>query len=116
MNAAISYDDAEGNAPTVPSSTVEVDCGVILQPEACPAPVALTLDGCTDSMEFDAGTVALESLGSIVQLSVTLQNVCPNKRVALAAILTETDTQGQEYPRGMKTLLIPPIRSPSARM
>ena len=112
VNAAISYDDAEGNAPTVPSPTVEVDCGVILQPEACPAPVALTLDGCTDSMEFDAGTVALESLGSIVQLSVTLQNVCPNKRVALAAILTETDAQGQEYPRGMKTLLIPAHTQP----
>ena len=49
----------------------------------------------------------MESLGRIVQLSVTLQNVCPNRRVALAAILTEVDDQGLEYKRGMKTVLVP---------
>lgn len=36
-----------------------------------------------------------------------LQNVCPNRQVALAAILTEVDDQGTEYKRGMKTMLIP---------
>ena len=57
--------------------------------------------------EFDAGDLGLESLGRIVQLSVTLRNVCPNRRVALAAILTEMDDEGMEYKRGMKTVLIP---------
>jgi hypothetical protein len=60
-----------------------------------------------DTLEFDAGDLGLESLGRLVQLSVTLQNVCPNRQVALAAVLTEVDDQGSEYKRGMKTLLIP---------
>lgn len=37
---------------------------------------------------------ALESLGRILQLDVTVKNVCPNKRVALAVILTEVDEHG----------------------
>jgi hypothetical protein len=107
VNESISYDDAEGNAVSFPSPEVEVDCDVVVLPEICPEPVDLTVDGCEDSLEFDAGELALESLGCIVQLSVTLQNVCPNKRVALAAILTEVDDQGLEYNRGMKTMVIP---------
>ena len=48
-----------------------------------------------------------ESQGRILQLSVTLKDICPGKRTALAAILTEVDQQGNEYPRGIKTLTIP---------
>ena len=65
------------------------------------------MDGCEDTLEFDAGDLGMESLGRIVRLSVTLQNVCPNRRVALAAILTEVDDQGIEYKRGMKNVLVP---------
>ena len=107
VNASISYDDAEGNVVNFPSPQLEVDCDIVVLPETCPEPVDITVDGCEDTLEFDAGDLDLESLGRIVQLSVTLQNVCPNKRVALAAILTEVDDQGLEYKRGMKTLLIP---------
>ena len=107
VNESIFYDDAEGNVVTFPSPEMDVDCGIIILPEICPEPVDLTVDGCEDTVEFDAGDLGMESLGCIVQLSVTLQNVCPNRRVALAAILTEVDDQGNEYPRGMKTVLIP---------
>ena len=107
VNESISYDDAEGNVVSFPSPALTVDCDIVVLPEICPEPVDLTVGGCEDSLEFDAGDLNLESLGCIVQLSVTLQNVCPNKRVALAAILTEVDDQGLEYKRGMKTVLIP---------
>ena len=107
VNESISYDDAEGNVVSFPSPELEVDCGVVVLPEICPEPVDITVDGCEDALEFDAGDLSLESLGCIVQLSVTLQNVCPNRRVALAAILTEVDNRGVEYKRGMKTVLIP---------
>lgn len=49
----------------------------------------------------------MESLGRVVQLDVTLKNVCPQKRVALAAIVTEVDAYGIEHKRGMKTMTIP---------
>lgn len=84
-----------------------MDCDIIVLPESCPEPVSLTIGGCEDTLEFDAGGLGLESLGLIVQLSVTLRSVCPNRRVASAAILTEADGQGLEYQRGMKTVLIP---------
>lgn len=107
VNESISYDDAEGNVANFPSPVLDVECDIVVLPEICPEPVDLTVDGCEDTLEFDAGDLGLESLGRIVQLSVTLQNVCPNRRVALAAILTEVDDQGVEYKRGMKTVLIP---------
>ena len=107
VNESISYDDAEGNVVSFPSPQLEVDCDIVILPEICPEPVDITVDGCEDALEFDAGDLGLESLGRIVQLSVTLQNVCPNRRVALAVILTEVDDQGIEYKRGMKTVLIP---------
>lgn len=40
-------------------------------------------------------------------MDVTIKNVCPGKRVALAAILTEVDGDGMEHQRGMKTMTIP---------
>lgn len=106
VNESISYDDAEGNIVTFPTPQLNVDCGIVV-PDLCPEPVELTVDGCEDAVVFDAGSIGMEDLGRIVQLSVTLQNVCPNKRVALAVILTEEDDQGLEHDRGMKTLLIP---------
>lgn len=107
VNESVSYTDNEGNIVSFPSPELEVDCDIIIHPESCPEPVELTVDGCEDTLEFDAGDLEMESLGRIVQLSVTLLNVCPNRRVGLAAILTEVDDQGIEYKRGMKTVLIP---------
>lgn len=107
VNESVSYTDNEGNIVSFPSPELEVDCDIIIQPESCPEPVELTVNGCEDTLEFDAGDLEMESLGRIVQLSVTLLNVCPNRRVGLAAILTEVDDQGIEYKRGMKTVLIP---------
>ena len=115
VNESISYTDAEGNSVSFPSPTVTVDCDVVERPEACPEPVTLTVGGCTDTVKLDAGTITLESLGRIAQIDVTLQSVCPGKRVALAVILTEVDARGTEYRRGMKTLLIPAHAGPGCR-
>ena len=115
VNESISYDDAEGNLVSFPSPELDVDCDIIVRPEICPEPVELTVDGCEDTLEFDAGDLGMESLGRIVQLSVTLKNVCPHRRVALAAILTEVDDHGLEYKRGMKTVLVPAHTKESCR-
>lgn len=107
VNESISYSDEEGNIVVFPNPTVEVNCGPVVNPEPCPPPVNLTVEGCQDSVVIDMGDTYLESLGRIVQLDVTIKQVCPNKRVALAIILTEVDSQGTEHPRGMKTMTIP---------
>lgn len=38
---------------------------------------------------------------------MTLDRVCPGRRVALAAILSEVDADGEEHQRGMKIFTIP---------
>ena len=107
VNESIAYSDKEGNKVTFPSPEIELDCDIIVLPETCPEPIEVTIDGCEDAVEFDAGDLELQSLGCIVQLDVTLKNICPNKRVALAAIITEVDQHGIEYKRGLKTMTVP---------
>lgn len=113
VNESIVYSDKEGNAVTFPSPELDVDCGVV--PEQCPEPVDVTVDGCEDSVCFNAGDLGMESLGRIVQLGVRLRNVCPNRRVALAVLLSEVDRSGNEYKRGLKTMTIPAHTGASCR-
>ena len=115
VNESITYTDTEGNVVSFPDPTVTVDCGMVIDVEECPLPVDLTVDGCQDSVVVDMGDTFLESLGRIVQLDVTVKNVCPNKRVALGVVLTEVDSEGIEYPRGMKTVTIPAHTFPTCR-
>ena len=115
VNQSITYSDTEGNVVTFPTPTVVVECGIVVHPEACPVPTDLTAEGCADSVLVDLGDTYLESLGRIIQMDVTIKNVCPGKRVALAAILTEVDENGTEYQRGMKALTIPAHSYPSRR-
>lgn len=107
VNESITYNDTEGNIVTFPSPVIEVDCGIVMLPETCPEPIDITINGCKDTVEFNAGEIGMESLGRIVQLDVTLRNVCPNKRVALAVLLNEIDFCGTEHKRGMKTMTVP---------
>ncbi len=104
---SISYSDREGNKVVFPSPLVRVDCGTIEIAEACPEPLEIEVDGCTDTLEFDAGDLQPDSLGRILQLDVTLRGICPGKRVALAVILNEVDEFDTEFQRGLKTMTIP---------
>lgn len=115
VNESITYDDTEDNTVVFPSPTIEVDCGSVICPEDCPEPVDITVGGCTDAVEIDAGEIGLDSLGRIVQLDVTLRNICPGKRVALAVLLHEVDDGGCEHKRGMKILTVPAHTGDSCR-
>ena len=115
VNEAITYSDNEGNIVTFPDPEVEVECNIVVHPEPCPEPVELTVEGCADTILADLGDVYLSSLGRILQLDVTVRHVCPNRRVALAAILTEVDENGMEYQRGMKTMTLPAHRYEGCR-
>lgn len=108
VNESIEYRDAEGNVVTFDDPEIKVECqdgDEVVEP--CPEPVEVSIEGCEDSAEVDAGSVFLDSLGRILKIDVTVRNVCPHRRVALAVILTEVDRKGNEFKRGMKTLVIP---------
>lgn len=107
VNEAIFYTDNEQNVVVFPDPTVMVDCGITVLPESCPKPIDIAVGGCEDTVYYDLGDVYLESTGRILQLDLTLKNVCPKKRVALCVMLDEVDSEGNEYKRGMKTFTIP---------
>ena len=48
-------------------------------------------------------------------VDVTVKNVCPGKRVALAVVLSEKDEKNEEHSRGMKMLTVPAHRSSGCR-
>lgn len=107
VNQSITYTDTEDNNVSFPDPVVTVECDIVLHPEECPAPRNLTVEGCSDAVLVDMGNVSLDSQGRIIQMDVTIKNVCPGKQVALAAILAEVDQNGMEYQRGMKAMTIP---------
>lgn len=76
-------------------------------PECCMETVDISFCGCDESVTFDAGELEVCSSGSILKVDLTLHDVCPDKRVALAVVLTEVDYRGKEHSRGMKTLTVP---------
>ena len=108
VNESAAYQDAQGHEVEFPTPSLFVTCDrEIVIPEPCPEPVEVTITGCQDSITVDAGAIELSSLGRMLTLNLTLQNVCPLRRVAMAVILTELDAFDREYQRGVKTLLIP---------
>lgn len=115
VNESIDYEDDQDNIVDFGDPQIEVTCGTVVIPEPCPVPVNMTMEGCADEIEIDAGEVLLESLGRILKLDVTIPNVCPGRRVALAVILTEVDDEDNEFRRGMKTLVIPAHNSDGCR-
>lgn len=115
VNASVDYDDAQGNTVDFGDPQLRVDCGTVIIPEPCPVPVDVSMEGCEDEVEIDAGEVLLDALGRIVKLDVTIPDVCPGRRVALAVIVTEVDSRGDEHRRGLKTLVIPAHDAPSCR-
>ena len=115
VNESVDYDDAQGNTVDFGDPQIQVTCGTVIIPEPCPVPVDVTIEGCEDEIAIDAGEVLLESLGRVLKLDVTIPNVCPGRRVALAVILTEVDDEDNEFRRGMKTLVIPAHDAPSCR-
>ena len=115
VNESVIYSDNEGNVVNFPSPILNVDCGIIVVPEDCPQPFNIAMNGCTETVEIDAGEIDLGATGRILQLNVTLQNVCPNNRVALAVALTEVDDEDNEYNRGLKTMVIPAHNGESCR-
>ena len=115
VNQSISYSDNENNVVSFPDPEVTVQCDIVVDPEGCPEPADLSVEACSDSVVVDMGHVQLQSLGHIIQVDVTIKDVCPGKRVALAAILTEVDENGEEYQRGMKAFAIPAHDYPSCR-
>ena len=83
------------------------ETGIDLYPEPCPEPTEFTVEGCRDAAHVVLGDVAMQGLGRIVQVDVTLKAICPGKQVAASILLMEVAPDGTELPRGVKHILVP---------
>lgn len=100
------HDGAEEDAaPGAPEGGA--GCGYIVCPELCPPPVNAVICGCRDSMIVEAGDAMPEGLGRMLFVDIRLRKICPNRRVALAVIVTEKDCKGKEHQRGIKYFTVP---------
>ena len=107
VNAEIEYTDHQGSTVSFPDPIVHVACGPTVPMDIDLIPVDIAIEGCQDYVVYNAGDLPLEDSGRILNMAVNLLRVCPGKRVALAALLTEEDAEGMLLPRGMKTFTIP---------
>ena len=48
-----------------------------------------------------------QAMGRILDVTVTLRNVCPGRRSAVGLTLTEVDSDGAEYARGFRAITVP---------
>lgn len=107
VNKYIQYMDNEGNIATFGNPEITVYCNNEIPVDPCPTPKEIVFNGCHDHFEYDLGDYTLSDLGSILDLSLTIKNVCPNKDVAVAITLTEVDCKGVETKKGMKIIAVP---------
>ena len=115
VNQSIQYSDAQGNLVDFPDPTVNVKCDVVVCAEPCPTPVDVVAEGCSDLVVVDVGDVQLGGQGRIIQLELTVKDVCHNRRVALGVILEEVGPDGKTEPRGVKVFTLPAHTQPGCR-
>lgn len=115
VNQSIQYSDAQGNLVDFPDPTVNVKCDLVVCAEPCPTPVDVVAEGCSDLVVVDVGDVQLGGQGRIIQLELTVKDVCPNRRVALGVILEEVGPDGKTEPRGVKVFTLPAHTQPGCR-
>lgn len=115
VNQSIQYSDAQGNLVDFPDPTVNVKCDVVVCAEPCPTPVDVVAEGCSDTVVVDVGDVQLGGQGRVIQLELTVKDVCPNRRVALGVMLEEVGLDGKTEPRGFKAYTIPAHNQPGCR-
>ena len=61
----------------------------------------------SDYVVCDLGGVSPAGEGRVVEFTLRLKQVLPDRRVAVAVALTERDGQDREFPRGLRTYAVP---------
>lgn len=107
VNESITYTDTEGNIANFDDPEIYVDCEEVIVVDPCPTPQNIKFKGCQDYLAYDLGDYVLDDLGRILELSLTIKNVCPNKKVAVAVMLNEIDDYGVEHKKAIKIISIP---------
>lgn len=72
-------------------------------------------DACEESKAITLSAAEIEQTGRILDVAMTLKDVCPAKRTAVGIAVSEVDAGGNEYPRGFRAITVPAHNHPSCR-
>ena len=72
-----------------------------------PSPASFSVEACQGCADVCLQEFGPESLGRIIYLNLTLKQICPEKRVAVAVFLTEVCPGERELPCGTKFFTVP---------
>ena len=64
-------------------------------------------DACEESKAVTLTATEAEQTGRILDVAMTLKDVCPAKRTAVGIAVSEVDAEGNEYPRGFRAVTVP---------
>ena len=107
VSRSLTYQDRAGTPLEFPNPQITVRCSSeVIWPE-CSVSTPVQVEGCRDAVYAQLTDTRILSLGRIVQVDAVVRQVCPDKAVAVAVILTEEDRDGVEHQRGMKVMTIP---------
>lgn len=67
-------------------------------------------DCCDEHQTCEMDGAEMTASGRMLDVNLTLKNVCPGRRVALGVTVNERDSQGREYARGFKAITVPAHR------
>lgn len=63
---------------------------------------------CEDAKVKSMPDMELEGTGRVMDVTMTLRNVCPCRHVSVGYLVTEVDAQNNEYSRGFKSFTVEP--------
>ena len=98
------WDNAEGMGCPVPRENA-----LMAQPANDPAETHVFYDSCENAKEVNVASECRdeENLGRVLDVNMTLRNVCPGRRSAVGVHLWELDEHGGEYARGFRSFTVP---------
>lgn len=62
---------------------------------------------CEECKTVNLADCTVDGSGRELNVTMTLRNVCPGKRIAVGVTVTEMDSAGNEHPRGFRAITLP---------
>ena len=100
-------DDIFADFTNTQTDSCDEACSVaVVSDDNAAQPIDIEIAGCDDYISVDAGSMTLGSGCQMIDLRLTVKDVCPGKKAAVAVALTEVSGRGKEIPCGLKAVTI----------
>ena len=107
VNDSITYTDNENNVANFQNPEITINCEQIFEVNPCPEPQVIDFDPYVDYLEYSLDDYTIENLGRVLSLNLTLKNVMPNRKVAVAITLNELIGESTEIKKATKFITVP---------